>query len=84
MEMAQAVHDLTAQLTTLQGNHKETVDQLSAKTRQVVALRNDTERATQQNESMADEVRHNRNFFFLHRYTKIGRNSSAGIVVQGI
>ena len=47
---------LIFQLTSLQTNHKETVDELGDKSRQVLALRNELDRMSQQNHALADEV----------------------------
>jgi predicted nuclease with TOPRIM domain len=57
VENQQLVHDLRLQLGTLQGNHRETLDQLSEKSKQIVLLKAELERISNQNSSMAEEVR---------------------------
>ena len=52
----QEVNDLRLQLTTLQGGHKESMDHLSEKSRQVVALKTDLDHTLQQNQAMAHEI----------------------------
>ena len=49
-------NDLKIQLTTLQGNHKELLDQLSDKSKQLVTFKSDVDRINQQNHSLADEL----------------------------
>ncbi len=56
MDREQQVADQKVQLTTIQGNHKEAMDQLAEKSRQVAALKTDLDRVKQKNHSMAEEV----------------------------
>jgi hypothetical protein len=56
VESQQQVLDLRLQLGTLQGNHRETLDQLSEKSKQVVLMKAELERISSQNSSMAEEV----------------------------
>ena len=56
LEAQQQVHDLKVQLTTLQSNHKETFEQLSDKSKLIVALKSELDRISQQNHSMSEEV----------------------------
>ena len=56
VDSEQKVADMRVQLTTVQGNHKESMDQLRDKSRQVVVLKTDLDRTQQQNQAMADEV----------------------------
>jgi hypothetical protein len=56
VESQQTVHDLRLQLGTLQGSHKETVDQLNERSKQAVMLKTEVDRLTHQNASMAEEV----------------------------
>jgi chromosome segregation ATPase len=56
LDNEQRVHDLKVQLTTVQGHHKESMDQLGEKSRQVAALKTDLAKGQQQNQSMNDEV----------------------------
>ena len=56
MDREQQVADQKVQLTTVQGNHKEAMDQLAEKSRQVAALKTDLDRVKQKNHSMAEEV----------------------------
>ena len=56
VDSQQLVHDLRVQLTSLQAGHKETQDQLSDRSKQVVMLKTEMERLSQQNTSMAEEV----------------------------
>ena len=56
VENEQRVADLRVQLATVQGNHKESMDQLSDKSRHVVGLKTDLDRSQQQNQAMAEEV----------------------------
>ena len=56
MENEQRLHDLKVQLTTVQGNHKESMEQLGEKSQQVAMLRTELSRMQQQNQAMADEV----------------------------
>ncbi len=44
------------QLTALQANHKETVDQLNEKTKLAAQMKTDIANLAQQNQSMAEEV----------------------------
>ena len=56
VDCEQKVADMKVQLAMVQGNHKEAMDQLADKSRQVVALRTDLDRTQQQNHTMAEEV----------------------------
>lgn len=56
LENEQRVHDLKVQLTTVQGHHKESMDQLGDKSRQVAALKTDLAKSQQQTQSLTDEV----------------------------
>jgi hypothetical protein len=56
VESQQLVHDLRLQLGTLQGNHRETMDQLSEKSKHVVTLKMELDRVSNQTSSMAEEV----------------------------
>jgi hypothetical protein len=56
VDSQQLVHDLRLQLGTLQGNHRETSDQLSEKSKQVVTLKTELDRLSNQGSSMAEEV----------------------------
>ena len=56
IESQQLVHDLRLQFGTLQGSHREAVDQLSEKSKQLVMLKAEVERINSQNSSMAEEV----------------------------
>ena len=52
----QKAHELKIQLTTVQGNLKEVMDQLDEKSKQASTLKTDLSRTQQQNESMEEEV----------------------------
>ena len=56
LENEQRVHDLKVQLTTLQGNHKESMEQLGDKSQQVAILKTEISRIQQQNNAITDEV----------------------------
>ena len=56
VDREQQVADQEVQLTTVQGNHKEAMDQLAEKSRQFVALKTDLDRTNQQNHAMAEEA----------------------------
>ena len=56
MESEQACHDARVQLTTVQGHHKEGMEQLSERSRQLAAHKTELARMQQQNISMRDEV----------------------------
>ena len=56
MENEQKVHDLKVQLTTVQGHHKESMDQLGEKSRHLAALKTDLAKSQQQNQALSDEV----------------------------
>lgn len=56
MDNEQRVHDLKVQLTTVQGNHKESMDQLGEKSRLVASLKTEVAKLQQQNQSMTEEV----------------------------
>lgn len=56
MEGQQLANDLKAHLTSLQGNHKETLDQLGEKSKQVVVLKTELDRVGHQNLAMSEEV----------------------------
>ena len=56
LENEQKVHDLKVQLTTLQGNHKESMEQLGDKSQQVAILKTEMSRLQQQNQVITDEV----------------------------
>ena len=56
VDREQQVADQKVQLTTVQGNHKEAMDQLAEKSRQFVALKTDLDRTNQQSHAMAEEV----------------------------
>ena len=56
VDREQQVADQKVQLTTVQGNHKEAMDQLTEKSRQVAALKTDLDRTNQQSHGMAEEV----------------------------
>lgn len=56
MENEQRLHDLKVQLTTVQGHHKESMDQLGEKSRQVAALKTDIAKLQQQNQGMNEDV----------------------------
>ena len=57
LENEQRVHDLKVQLTTLQGNHKESMEQLGDKSQQVAILKTEISRVQQQNNAITDEVK---------------------------
>lgn len=57
MGSEQRLHDIKIQLATLQGNHKETLEQLCEKSKLSAGLKNELERTYQQNQAMAAEVR---------------------------
>lgn len=57
MDSQQQIHDLKVQLATLQGNHKETMDQLGEKSRMVVSFRTELDKSGRQNENLTEEVR---------------------------
>ena len=57
VDREQQVADQKVQLTTVQGNQKEAMDQLTEKSRQVATLKTDLDRTNQQNHAMAEEVR---------------------------
>ena len=59
LENEQRVHDLKVQLTTLQGNHKESMEQLGDKSQQVAILKTEISRLQQQNNAITDEVMDN-------------------------
>ena len=56
VDTEQRAKDLKVQLTSLQANHQETMEQLGEKSRLVVSLKTELDRMQQQNQSMADEV----------------------------
>jgi len=56
MESEQVAHEARVQLTTLQGHHKESMEQLSERSRQLAAHKTELARMQQQNVSMRDEV----------------------------
>ena len=60
MVSEQQVADLRVQVTTTQGNHKESMDQLADRGKQIVALKMEQDRLGQQNQTMQEEVRGNR------------------------
>ncbi len=47
---------MRVQLTTVQGNHKEAMDQLAERGKQIVALKTDLDHMNQQNHAMAEEI----------------------------
>ena len=53
----QSVYDLRVQLTSIQGNHKEAMEQLQERTHQLAVTKNDMTRVQQQGHAMAQEVR---------------------------
>ena len=57
MQNEERLHDMKVQLTTVQGNHKESMEQLGEKSQQVALLKNDMSITQQQNQSLSDEVR---------------------------
>ena len=65
MEQEQRTHDLKVQLTTVQGHHKESMDQLSENSRQLAALKTDCHKSQQQNSALTEEVKS------IHRLKKI-------------
>ena len=52
----QSVYDLRAQVTSVQGNHKEAIEQLQERTHQLAVTKNDMTRVQQQGHAMAQEV----------------------------
>ncbi len=57
MEYQQEAQELRLQLTTLQGQHKETVEQLTEKSKHLLSAKTDMDHTSQQNHAMAEEVR---------------------------
>lgn len=56
MQNEERLHDMKVQLTTVQGNHKESMEQLGEKSQQVAMLKNEISRMSQQNQSLSDDV----------------------------
>ena len=56
MVSEQQVADLRVQVTTTQGNHKESMDQLADRGKQIVSLKMEQDRLGQQNQTMQEEV----------------------------
>ena len=56
MESEHATHELRVQLTTVQGHHKEGMEQLGDRSRQLAAHKSELARMQQQNIAMRDEV----------------------------
>lgn len=56
MASEHAAHDLHVQLTTVQGHHKESMEQLGEKARHLATIKTELSRMQQQNLSMRDEV----------------------------
>lgn len=56
MESEQTVHNLRIQLTAVQGHHKESMEQLGDRSRNLAALKTELARMQQQNASMNDEA----------------------------
>lgn len=57
MDNEERLHDMKVQLTTVQGNHKESMEQLGDKSQQVAMLRTEISRTQQQNQAMSEDVR---------------------------
>lgn len=56
MEADAKIHELKVQLTTVQGNHKESMEQLTEKSRLLATIKTETAKLSQQNNSMKEEV----------------------------
>ena len=56
MESEHMAHDMRVQLTTVQGHHKEGMEQLCERSRQLAAHKTELARMQQQNITMRDEV----------------------------
>jgi hypothetical protein len=59
MDQEQRTHDLKVQWTTVQGHHKESMDQLSENSRQLAALKTELHKSQQQNQALTEEVKKN-------------------------
>ena len=57
MDQEQRTHDLKVQWTTVQGHHKESMDQLSENSRQLAALKTELHKSQQQNQALTEEVK---------------------------
>jgi len=56
MSSEQECHDLKVQLTTVQGHHKEAMDQLAEKSKQLASNKVQLERALQEDSDLSQEV----------------------------
>ena len=68
MDQEQRTHDLKVQWTTVQGHHKESMDQLSENSRQLAALKTELHKSQQQNQALTEEVKKTRKLSFKPQF----------------